>query len=203
MEGNAIDIITAALKKIQEREALSAGNVSGATLALGASAQVALFTGRPIHIPDEGDSSFKTETTIYDGPGGTIKINCWSKKDPRPDRHNHPWKDEDGVAFISYILKGGYTETVEFVDENGETQVETRTYRAGDKNVARWDEFHTVDEVLPDTVTLMICGPRYTPPGGHAWGYRIEGEFVPANDAKVADPTFFSRFLAINPHRRK
>lgn len=206
MGHNPIQIIIAALAKIEERETLMGSRTatSGPTIGLSTSTQVALFTGRPVHIPDEEGGSFKTETVVYDGPGGTIKLNYWSKKDPRPDRHNHPWKDEDGVSFVSYILQGGYTETVEYVID-GETRVEQRVYRAGDKNTAMWAEFHTVDEVLPDTVTLMVCGPRYTPPEGksHAWGYRIDNEFVPANAEKVADPTFFPRFLAINPHRRK
>lgn len=209
MNMNVIEIISEAYSQIKDREErMGVGTGFGAsTVATGASTQVALFTARPIHVPDADGGSYKTEVVVYDGPGGTIKINYWSAPDPRRDPHNHPWKildkDDDlyGVSFVSYIIAGGYEETV--VYKNGARL--QRSYRAGDKNTAMWDEFHTVDSVLPGTVTVMVCGPRFTPPEGasNSWGYQIDGEFVPANDKKVADPTFFGRFVAINPHRRK
>lgn len=209
-EENHMDILTLisnAIKIIKQREAeMTSTNAGAITIASGASTSVPLFLGRPVHIPDASDGSYKTEIVVYDGPGGTIKINYWSGKDPREESHNHPWKGEDGVSFVSYILQGGYTETVKYL-EDGVWKTRKNTYRAGDKNTAMWAEFHTVDEVLPNTVTLMVCGPRYTPPEGQAWGYvHPEGgvnTVIGANDPKVADPTFFPRFLALNPFRRK
>lgn len=212
MNANVIDIIAEAYAQIKDREErMGVGSFGSSTIGLGSSTQVALFTGRPVHIPDNEGGSYKTELVVYDGPGGTIKINYWSAPDPRRDPHNHPWKivgednfDEElnGVSFVAHIIEGGYEETVVY---KGGAYGGGRTYRAGDKNVAYWDEFHTVDSVLPGTVTVMVCGPRFTPPEGasHAWGYQIEREFIPANDPRVSDPSFFGRFVAINPHRRK
>lgn len=208
MNANVIDIINEAYTQIKDREErMGVGSFGSSTVATGAATQVALFTARPIHVPDADGGSYKTETVVYDGPGGTIKINYWSAPDPRRDPHNHPWKINDkedelyGVSFVSYIIAGGYEETVTY--KNGAQS--KRSYRAGDKNVAYYDEFHTVDSVLPGTVTVMVCGPRFTPPEGasHAWGYHIDREFVPAGDPRVSDTSFFGRFVAINPHRRK
>jgi hypothetical protein len=209
---NVLQLINDAMNVILARESqMGETTPSAPTIGSGASTSVALFTGRPLHIPDDADGSYKTEVVIYDGPGGTVKINYWGKKDPRPEAHNHPWKDpETGVSFRATVLAGGYDETVYTLGEDGEITAEKRSYRQGDQNTSLYREFHTVDSVLPGTVTLMVCGPRYTPTNGQAaWGYILpgsEGEkprFVGANDPAVADPTFFPRFLAINPHRRK
>lgn len=194
-----IAIIHNALMDIQRLPVVGGSGLG--TAASGDKTEVALFTGRPVHMPDFKDGSFKTELVIYDSPQGTIKINYWSAGDPRETPHNHPWCDDEGLSFRSYVLSGGYTERV--VRTDGSSQ--ERTYRAGDTNYVMYEDYHTVYDVLPDTVTLMVCGPRIraTVP----WGYLIfhpngMWEKVGKDDPRVGDMTFMERFLKINPHRR-
>jgi hypothetical protein len=136
---------------------------------------------------------------------GTLKLTWWHAGDPRPLPHNHPWRDEDGVSFRSSILSGGYTETVYRLD--GST--EERVYRAGDVNIARHDEYHVVSDVLPQTVTLMACGPRVKPEEGQSpWGYLLTGDdgrmvAVGPTHPSVMDPGAGDRFKALNPHLRR
>lgn len=175
------------------------------TAASGAATRVQV--ARPVHIPSFAGNdpavfeSFKTEVVLFDDPSrGTIKINFWSGADPRETPHNHPWEDADGIAFRSHIIRGGYTEVVTQPDGT----VFERTYREGDINTVRTEDFHTVHSVLPDTVTLMICSPRReVVEGVPRWGYRLgDGEYVDMNHPEVGDPTFFARFTLLNPFRR-
>lgn len=178
------------------------------TMASGASTQVPLLTGRPVHIPGPAFDpanpavfgSYKTELVVFDDPDrGTIKVNYWGGPDPRPEPHDHPWEDSEGVSFRSHIVSGGYTEEVTHPD--GRTEV--RHFRAGDVNVMRADCFHTVFDVLPGTVTLMVCGPRRVRPEGDIqWGYLVDGQYVGPNHPRVKDSNFFDRFCLLNPHRR-
>lgn len=182
----------------------------GVTAATGAATSVEL--ARPLHIPcpvpPGGDpavfDTYKTETVLYDGVRGTIKVNHWGAGDPRPEPHSHPWNGErDGtprVAFISTIIRGGYTEKI--TRRDGTETI--RTFRAGDKNVSMSDEFHVVYDVLPNTVTLMVCSPRVD---GSPYGYLVDdGEggkkYVDSKDPQFGDPTFFARFTLLNPFRR-
>lgn len=208
------------------------------TAGFGLSTVAGMLTRAPIHIPDLGVGSYKTEVTLYDGSAtelivpywvksdkeprglvvnegliwnstlikmGTLKLTWWHAGDPRPLPHNHPWRDKDGVSFYSSILSGGYTETVYRLD--GST--EERVYRAGDVNVARHDEYHVVGDVLPQTVTLMACGPRVKPEEGQSpWGYLLtgdDGRMVPVGPThpSVMDPGAGDRFKALNPHLRR
>lgn len=201
---------------------------SGLTAGMGLSTMASLLTRGPIHVPDLGGGTYKTEIALYDGPGvdvlvpyypevggglpqpielkiGTLKLTWWHAGDPRPLPHNHPWRDEGGVSFRSSILSGGYTETVYRLD--GST--EQRVYRAGDVNIARHDEYHVVSEVLPQTVTLMACGPRVKPEEGQSpWGYLLTGDdgrmvAVGPTHPSVMDPGAGDRFKALNPHLRR
>lgn len=200
----------------------------GLTAGMGLSTTASLLTRGPIHVPDLGNGTYKTEIVLYDGPGvdvlalyylegaggrppapeikvGTLKLTWWHAGDPRPLPHNHPWRDKDGISFRSSILSGGYTETVYRLD--GST--EQRVYRAGDVNVARHDEYHVVSDVLPQTVTLMACGPRVKPEEGQSpWGYLLtgdDGRMVPVGPThpSVMDPGAGDRFKALNPHLRR
>ena len=76
---------------------------------------------------------------------------------------------------------------------------EYRTYSKGDINEMPSDAFHTVDEVLPGTMTRMETGPVV--PGGD-WGYLIDGEYVSAKDDPHPNKAFFAQLCGINPHKR-
>lgn len=162
------------------------------TTGLGLPLESAMFTMPPLHIPDATGRIYKTELVLVRTPERVLKINWWHAPDIRKP-HNHPW------PFRSTILVGGYTETRYWVEqEDGmdeavlrlEKQPETvrvlkkeqRSYKVGDVNEfptlndptahalgAPGSIFHTVDEVLPGTVTQMECAALTAGPGD--WGY--------------------------------
>ena len=208
MSLNALAILTESLATIRNREANGATADAGPTQGLGTSTSVALFGARPLHIPDLDGGSYKSEVVVYDGPGGTIKINYWGSSDPREEAHNHPFRDEDDVSFTAYLLGGGYTDKRLTVADDGTVVEQIKVFRAGDVNVVQYSEYHTVYDVLPGTVTIMVCGPRYKPANGDAWGYLVQNpdtglfEKVGPNDPRVANPNFVASFKAMNPHRR-
>lgn len=152
-------------------------------------------------------SPYKTDTVVFDqADQGTLKVTNWHGDDPRGETaHNHPWADKDGLSFISYIVRGGYTETITAADG---TQT-VREYRAGDINIARYAEFHTVGNILPGTLTILMCAPRAVVPEGYQpWGYLVfkdeagnkldTGVLVGMNDPRVKDTTFIARAAVQN-----
>lgn len=152
-------------------------------------------------------SPYKTDIVVYDVPDqGTLKVTAWHQDDPRGEQaHNHPWADENGDSFISYIVRGGYTETI--VNPDGTETV--RELRAGDINVARYDQFHKVSNILSGTLTVLMCAPRaVVAPGNEAWGYLVfkdvdgtpltTGVMVGMNDPRVKDTTFVARAAVQN-----
>jgi len=151
-------------------------------------------------------SPYKTDIVVFDNADmGTLKITKWHQDDPRGEvPHNHPWADEEGVSFISYIVRGGYTETI----TNTDGTTTTREYRAGDRNVAMYADFHTVGNILPGTLTILMCAPRaVVETKGEEWGYLIfddngKAERVGMKDPRVADQSFLHRAAVLNPDLR-
>jgi len=148
---------------------------------------------------------YKTDIVVYDhADRGTLKITQWHADDPRGEHpHNHPWADEEHTSFVSYIVRGGYTETI--TDNNGETT--SRDYRAGDLNIAKYTDFHAVNNILPGTLTILMCAPRaVVKEKGTEWGYLLfeEGrsERVGMNDPRVKDETFLQRAAVQNASLR-
>ena len=157
-----------------------------------------LLTAPPVHVPNGRGGAYKTELVVERDPTTqTVKILWWYEDDPRDLPHNHPWRDDDGIAFRSEILAGGYTEQSWVVGEIGKVhRLDDATYRAGDVNTCCWSTFHRVTDVLPGTVTRMTCGPAV---GGNEWHYLdpTTGELEPS-----ADPLFLAAFRELNPHTR-
>jgi hypothetical protein len=160
---------------------------------------------------DQLPNPYKTDVVVYDqADQGTLKVTAWHKDDPRGEiPHNHPWADEEGVSFISYIVRGGYKETRTKAD--GTT--ETRTLVAGDLNESRYDEFHTVSDILPGTLTILMCAPRaVVAQGNEPWGYLVfkdlegnaltTGVLVGMNDPRTKDGAFIAKAAVQNPALR-
>lgn len=145
----------------------------------------------PYHVPDGRGGAYKTELALFRSPERTEKILWWHADDPRSEPHNHPWR------FESTILSGGYSEHRWWLDENGELQTETCTYRAGDINVVERHIFHVVFDVQPKTVTQLLCGPATE---GNRWGY-LDLATKTYTDAE-SDPQFLADLRALNPHLR-
>lgn len=146
----------------------------------------AAFSKAPLHIPNGKGEPFKTELVEVRSPEQTIKWNFWHLPDDDRAPHNHPWDVQ------STIMHGGYTEDRYWV-ENGEVKKKTCTYRTGDVNSFTKDVFHVVTEVLPGTVTRMVCGQATE---GNEWGYLDikTGKYTKAE----MDPEFFGKLQALN-----
>ena len=147
----------------------------------------------PAHIPDGKGGAYKTELVLYRSQVRTEKIIWWYNDDPRLEPHNHPWR------FESTILSGGYTEDRWWIDESGELQKRTITYRADERNVnvVEVNIFHNVRDVQPKTTTKLLCGQASE---GNAWGYLdlSTKEYFEAEK----DPHFLEWLRDINPHVR-
>ena len=179
-------------------------------LATGGGTNLGWLNSVPVHIPDGKGGAYKTEWALFDHPQlGTIKLNFWHAPDPRRIPHNHPWREEM-LSFMSFVIAGGFKETFYRKIEPGRYySCEKYVYPDGlnNGNFTDDDTYHTVDEVKPGTITLMVCGPR-TP----EWGYILlgecdeygiyAGEEVRFDDPRVADPGFREAFLALNPMKR-
>jgi len=164
-----------------------------------------LYEAPPIHIPDLDGGAFKTELTLYRSAERTEKLIWWHGPDPRPVPHDHPW------PFTSTIIRGGYTEHRYTIGDGGGVRHEVRTYRStppaghiaapndGNTNHVPLGVYHTVTDVLPGTVTHLVCGAARS---GNEWGSldTDTGEPIAFDDARVADPTFIERLHRLNPH---
>lgn len=151
----------------------------------------------PTHIPDGKGGAYKTELPLIRSKEKTEKIIWWHEDDPRSEPHNHPWR------FESNILSGGYTEHRWWQESDPEGyglswKSDTRTYRKGDINIVESDVYHVIVDVLPETVTHLVCGEASE---GNTWGYLDLDtlEHVPA----TKDPDFFNQLVEINPHLKK
>jgi hypothetical protein len=72
---------------------------------------------------------------------------------PDPDRavHNHPWRA------VCLVLRGGYMQIKHTQNANGSTTV--RYEFVGGVNHLRWNEYHKIVSVRPNTWTLCVHGP--------------------------------------------
>jgi len=144
-----------------------------------------VFTAPPLHIPNAAGEPYKTELVVVRTLEHTIKWNFWYLPDDDRDPHNHPWD------FEATVHHGGYTERRWWL-EDGQLKTSVHTYRAGDVNRLPKQVFHMVIEVLPGTVTRMVCGSASDP----EWGYldTKTGVYRPAEP----DPSFKDRLRALN-----
>lgn len=156
----------------------------------GLAAENDFLLAAPIHIPDGNGGSYKTELALFRSAERTEKIIWWHADDPRPEPHNHPWD------FQSTILNGGYTEH-RWWQEDGIWNSETKIYRAGDVNVVKANVFHVVVNVLPQTITHLICGKASE---NNLWGYLNLDDltYIPAKK----EVSFVEDLKKLNPHLR-
>jgi len=179
------------------KDAQVTGEAMSNTIGLGFDPQSGALAKAPLHIPDLNGGAYKTELVLSRSDESTTKINWWHGDDPRPEPHSHPW------PFKSEILHGGYTEDRWYGDSDIGWVKTTHVYKAGDVNDCPHGTFHVVRDVLPGTVTKMVCGEKV---GDGDWGYLVKS-YMPAGRTYVsaremADPSFLENMREINPHMR-
>lgn len=106
------------------------------------------------------DSEYLTRLHVLKTPWFAICVHWIKRPDPEPFDHDHP------VSFLSVIVHGGYVEM-----RNGEA----KRRRCLNVIKASLEDRHTIIEVLPNTVTLCLMGPKirewgfHTPSGWRHW----------------------------------
>ncbi len=136
----------------------------GRILASGKLASKIVFFEKRFEVPDYDNPKevSRTRWRIIHTPWFGIYLHKWNKPDPRPTPHNHPW------PFISFILKGHYTERRSFIDGKS---VEERAVNW--INIIKRTDFHAVTKAKPGTISLMFVGRTH-----EDWGYSTDGGYV-------------------------
>ena len=105
--------------------------------------------------------------------GNTVYLHNFHRGDDDRELHNHPWDEA-----VSIILSGGYTDQrlIPHSPTDQQARFTRRTQlRVGSTSTLRRSDWHRVEDVLPDTWTLFVCGKRIGD-----WGFLLKsGETVP------------------------
>lgn len=86
----------------------------------------------------------------WEGPLGiSLRVHRWLGGDPKRCEHSHPW------WFLILCLRGGY------LDHSSTRSGDT--LRAPALRLRKSGHRHAVTEVLPDTITVVLTGPKRRP----------------------------------------
>lgn len=105
-------------------------------------------------------------------PWGMVRLHHILRADIGEDVHDHPFD------FVSYILAGGYAETLRERDpacSGGDPWCYVcRVFSTGDVVRRRAEDLHRLVCVLPGTWTLVFAGPKR-----RVWGFQTPDGWVP------------------------
>lgn len=116
---------------------------------------------RWMDIIPRGQERYLVRLYLINTPWFGLKLHWFEAPDPDQDCHDHPW------WFVSWVLRGGYTELRQLIDPEGFLWKEWGTIRK------RWSwcyrsptDIHSIIKVEPRTLTFIINGPRV-----RSWGF--------------------------------
>jgi len=119
-------------------------------------------------IESEGDL-YLWRLRVVQTPWGAIYLHRFARPDRDRHLHDHPW------AFVSVVLRGGYTEQWrKIVGYPGSGWVNVTQRRRGSIHKVGLDICHRIDSIRPGTTTLVFCGPR-----SRMWGFYTENGWLP------------------------
>lgn len=96
--------------------------------------------------------------TIFDFGAFSIRVHEWHKDDDHRAFHDHPY------WFWTFVLKGGYTD----VSPDGEETLKAPAIRY------RPAEFkHSVQKVIPGSITILLTGPK-----SRKWGFWVNNKLI-------------------------
>jgi len=130
-----------------------------------AEAAFKIFGFKVLRWPD--GTRYLTRFIVFRCSRGLRYLHRIHRHDPDRHVHNHPWPAK------CYVLWGGYTEVVQNRFSGYQLR---RTYRRGDVNELRENEYHRIVDVLPNTWTWVVGGRRY-----RRWGFLVNGQPVDAD----------------------
>ncbi len=106
------------------------------------------------------DVLYLSRFQILKTPWFSIKLHWFHRPDPDRDLHDHPW------AFVSFILRGGYTELINYLPSCPLSIMHKHIRWFNFKNTVT---SHRVITIKPGTLTLVITGPKKK-----SWGFYDE-----------------------------
>lgn len=116
-------------------------------------------------IRDSDGTPYLTRLRVLQTPLFAIYLHWIHRPDADAELHDHPW------SFASVILRGGYTEEREgqWWWWYGERVRLRSSQRRGWLSIAirRATDLHRISDVKPNTVSLVLCGPRV-----REWGFQ-------------------------------
>lgn len=123
-------------------------------------------------IPDARDEkrTYLRRLRIVQTPWFALYLHFIFLPDEDRDPHDHPF------VFWSWILRGGYTERLFGVDPGKHRNIDYRykTWRRWSLHKMPQTQAHMIDQLSPDTVTLVLCGAKT-----RDWGFYVDTGFVP------------------------
>jgi hypothetical protein len=117
---------------------------------------------------DQPNENYLTRWRLISTPWFGLYVHRIDKPDPRPTLHDHPW------PFVTFVLKGGYTEdfgirAMRGGDKTGPiVKRVSRSWRRGSVHRMRKTDAHTITSAIAPTWTLLVVGRRRQDP---SWGY--------------------------------
>jgi hypothetical protein len=145
-------------------------------------------------------------------PWFSIRTNRWYMAELTPDPHDHGWcfrrktrrrpgNDRRPVAFISFMLRGGYQETI-YDDLSNLASCRVRRHNRGSVHLFRHGEAHRITEAWGNCRTIIITGPDdpdgygYWTKNGrirwqdyeHAFGAGVTERTDSSGDAAIVEP---------------
>jgi hypothetical protein len=127
----------------------------------------------------------------------SIFVHRFDGPDPGNHLHDHPW------WFVSLILRGGYTELRAPIDSASMrarmaaggrwpvTPGRKAEHRRFGLNVIHMDTCHTITDVTPGTLTLVVTGPRHADKG---WGFYTPWGYVPHGSYEHEDRSLVAEY---------
>jgi hypothetical protein len=132
---------------------------------------------KPFDIYDKNGSGevYLHRLRILQTPWFAVYLHDLNLPDTDNDPHDHPW------VFTSFIVRGGYTETV-FCSEDrttaaGKYDTCKRTWNRRSIHKMKMDRAHKITSVQPRTRSLIVAGRRKA-----SWGFWTENGFVDWHD---------------------
>lgn len=108
--------------------------------------------------------------TIIDFGLFSIRIHEWHSDDDHRAYHDHPY------WFWTFVLKGGYTDVSPSVLMAGNIEVKAKNLdilRAGSFRFRVAEFKHSVQDVIPGTITFLITGKPF-----RRWGFWVNGKLI-------------------------
>jgi hypothetical protein len=108
----------------------------------------------------------------------SIRVHHWLRSDDKRYFHNHPW------AFISIVLKGGYTDVsvplpgqwktpiLATISTHNGSMVNSDKLKAGSIRYRPSNHRHYVDVPKGGCWSLLLCGPQI-----RKWGFWVNDKF--------------------------